>query len=89
MFFLLQRESGKDYNAVESAIIEDLLHSCKGIHEFNSLNELKEFQKNKFIEFNKASGRKINEKINSKIKIVEYNITNHNINCDEFYEYMC
>ena len=34
MFFLLQRESGKDYNAVESAIIEDLLHSCKGIHEY-------------------------------------------------------
>lgn len=81
--YLAYKENDKWY------YFEHADYNNRGIHEFNSLNELKEFQKNKFIEFNKASGRKINEKINSKIKIVEYNITNHNINCDEFYEYMC
>ncbi|MDD3241401.1 MAG: GNAT family N-acetyltransferase [Bacilli bacterium] len=75
--FLVYEENDKYY------WFEHSWYDEKGIHEYNSLNELL----NEIVDkHEKAHGDEIKD--NYGTTIYEYNKPNYNINCDEFYEFI-
>ena len=78
--FLVYKENNKWY------YFENAWEDMKGIHEFNTLEELLEYEYNKYIEFLKEFN--ITDEEIEKIKYFEYSKPKEHISAKEYIEYM-